>query len=169
MTAFPLIHLSESSKFSLCSYADDMLLYITISSAADYVKLQEDIDQIYRWFATNLMHVSKCKCMLISWKWNASMQSTHASQQLDPLDIATAALEHTGNHRGREWGYSIDHNTLLMLSKEAAQPGHNQRMQIKLFQLFHKSSVGNSIKDSKAFRKSNNIYTAYFIILVKLG
>jgi len=40
-----------------------MLLYRTISSAADYVKLQEDIDQIYGWSATlnlmtlNVMHV----------------------------------------------------------------------------------------------------------------
>ena len=41
------LRLTEGSKFSL--YADDMLLYRTISSAVDndYVKLQEDIDQIY--------------------------------------------------------------------------------------------------------------------------
>jgi len=54
-------------------------LYRTISSAADYVKLQEDIDQIYGWSATNLMtlNVSKCKWMLISRKWNASSPPMH--------------------------------------------------------------------------------------------
>jgi len=54
---------------------------------------------------------------------------------------------------------------LLMLSKVAAQPVHNQRMQIELLHLFHKSSVGNSIKSFLEVKK----YTAYFITLVKLS
>jgi len=68
-----ILCISEGSKFSL--YADDILLYRTISSAADYIKLQEDIDQIYGWSTTNLMtlNVCKCKCMLISRKRNALM------------------------------------------------------------------------------------------------
>ena len=57
--------LSENSKLSL--YADDMLLYKTISSTADYAELQQDIDLIYGWSTANLMtfNVSKCKCMLV--------------------------------------------------------------------------------------------------------
>ncbi len=39
------LQLSVGSKLSL--YADDMLLYIVISSAADYAELQLDIDRIY--------------------------------------------------------------------------------------------------------------------------
>ena len=62
--------LSESSKLSL--YADDMLLYKTISSTADYAELQQDIDLIYSWSTANLMtfNVSKCKCMLVSRRRN---------------------------------------------------------------------------------------------------
>ena len=66
------LQLSESSNLSL--YADDMLLYKTISLAADYVELQHDINQIYGWSATNSMtfNSSKCKCMLFSRKRNAN-------------------------------------------------------------------------------------------------
>ena len=67
--------LSESSKLSL--YADDMLLYKTISSTADYAELQQDIDLIYSWSAANLMtfNVSKCKCMLVSRRRNTDCPS----------------------------------------------------------------------------------------------
>ena len=63
---------SEGSNLSL--YANDMLLYKTISLAADYVELQQDINQIYGWSATNSMTFSssKCKCMLVSRKRNAN-------------------------------------------------------------------------------------------------
>ena len=62
--------LSESSKLSL--YADDMPLYKTISSTADYAELQHEIDLIYSWYAANLMtcNVSKCKWMLVSRRRN---------------------------------------------------------------------------------------------------
>ncbi len=51
-----------------------MLLYKVISSAADYVELQQDIDQMYGWSAVNLMtfNFSNCKCMLVSRKRNAN-------------------------------------------------------------------------------------------------
>ena len=64
------LQLSEGSNHSL--YADDMLLYKTISSAADYVELQQDIDEIYGWSTANLMtfNSSKCKCMFVSRKRN---------------------------------------------------------------------------------------------------
>ena len=45
--------LSESSKLSL--YADDMLVYKTISSTADHAELKQDIDLIYSWSTANLM------------------------------------------------------------------------------------------------------------------
>ena len=41
------LQLSEGTKLSL--YADDMLLYKTISSDTDYVELQQDIDTIHQW------------------------------------------------------------------------------------------------------------------------
>ena len=63
-----LLKFSDDSKLSL--YADDMLLYKVISSNADYIHLQHDIDRIQNWSSDNLMsfNVSKCKCMLISRK-----------------------------------------------------------------------------------------------------
>ena len=47
------LQLSEGTKLSL--YADDMLLYKTISSDTDYVELQQDIDAIHQWSINNLM------------------------------------------------------------------------------------------------------------------
>ena len=63
-----LLKFSDDSKLSL--YADDMFLYKVISSNADYIHLQHDIDKIQNWSSDNLMsfNVSKCKCMLISRK-----------------------------------------------------------------------------------------------------
>ena len=62
--------LSGSSKLSL--YADDMPLYKTISSTADYAELQQEIYLIYSWSAANLMtfNVSKCKWMFVSRRRN---------------------------------------------------------------------------------------------------
>ena len=56
------LQLSEGSNLSL--YADDMLLYKTISLAADYVKLQQDINQIYGWSATNSMTFNSSKNLM---------------------------------------------------------------------------------------------------------
>ena len=42
---------TEGSKLSL--YADDMLLYKTISSDADYISLQQGIDLIHGWSRLN--------------------------------------------------------------------------------------------------------------------
>ena len=53
---------------------------------------------------------------------------------------------------------SIDHNTLLTHCKVASQPGQNGRMQIKLYQLFHKSSMVENVKCLLEVKK----YTAYF-------
>ena len=60
--------LSPDSKISL--YADDMLLFKTITSTGDYVELQKDVDTLNNWVTTNHLsfNTSKCKYMLISRK-----------------------------------------------------------------------------------------------------
>ena len=60
--------LSESSKLSI--FADDMLLYKTISTTADYAELQQDFGLIYSWSMANLMTFNVSKCMLVSWRRN---------------------------------------------------------------------------------------------------
>jgi len=53
-------------------YADDILMYRTISSNSDYVNLQSDANAIQDWVNFNHMTLnsSKCKFMLISRKRN---------------------------------------------------------------------------------------------------
>ena len=53
-------------------YADDILLYCTISSNSDYSYLQSDAKRVQDWVNCNHMFLnpSKCKFMLISRKWN---------------------------------------------------------------------------------------------------
>lgn len=60
--------LSPNSKISL--YADDMLLFKTIKSNADYADLQKDIDNLTNWVTANHLafNTSKCKYMLLSRK-----------------------------------------------------------------------------------------------------
>ncbi len=60
--------LSPDSKISL--YADDMVLFKTITSAGDYVELQKDVDILNNWVTTNHLsfNTSKCKYMLFSRK-----------------------------------------------------------------------------------------------------
>ena len=57
------IHISINSKLVL--YADDILLYKTISEACDFSCLQEDVNRIDFWSSSNAMtfNVSKCKQM----------------------------------------------------------------------------------------------------------
>ena len=64
------IALSPESKLVL--YADDILLYRTISSRSDFNLLQNDIDAISNWASSNFMtfNESKCKLMQISRKRN---------------------------------------------------------------------------------------------------
>ena len=49
-------------------YADDILLYRTISSPADYGKLQVDIDILSSWITSNnlSLNIAKCKFLVIS-------------------------------------------------------------------------------------------------------
>ena len=75
------IQLSEGTKLSL--YADDMLLYKTISSEYDYMELQHDINRIHLWSETNKMqfNVSKCKCTLISRKKSSACPALSLNNQ----------------------------------------------------------------------------------------
>ena len=70
-----MLKFSDGSTLSLC--ADDMLLYKVISSNADYIYLQHDIDRIQNWSSDNLMsfNVAKCKCMLIPHKTHMNYPS----------------------------------------------------------------------------------------------
>ena len=60
--------MSAPSKLTL--FADDMMLYRTISSPADYIVLQSDITAISTWVAGNHLQLNSNKCcfMLISRK-----------------------------------------------------------------------------------------------------
>ena len=62
------LDLSEGS--SLVLYADDILLYRSITSAADFVALQSDVSAIQTWATSNFMlfNESKCEVMHVSRK-----------------------------------------------------------------------------------------------------
>ena len=63
------ITLSPDSHLTL--YADDMLLYRPISTSADYVHLQEDINRIGMWADANylqFLNIEKCKVMRVTRK-----------------------------------------------------------------------------------------------------
>ena len=71
--------LSESSKLSM-----QTTCYSIKSSPW---QLQEDIGLIYSWSTANFMsfNVSKCKCMLVSWKWNTLHPPINNNHQLDNI------------------------------------------------------------------------------------
>ena len=62
------VPLSEGSRLTV--YADDMLLYKPISCQEDFAALQNDIDKLEFWTATNQLqfNTSKCKYMVVSRK-----------------------------------------------------------------------------------------------------
>ena len=83
------IALSPESKLVL--YADDILLYCTISSRSDFNLLQNDIDPINNWASSNFMtfNESKCKLMQISRKGNPTTP-------ISPLLLNGSQLEYLG-------------------------------------------------------------------------
>ena len=64
------LHLSKNARLTF--YADDMLLYKTISCKTSYDELQQDIDHLSQWSDLNMLsfNTNKCKCMLLSNKRN---------------------------------------------------------------------------------------------------
>ena len=83
------IHLSNNSKLVL--YADDILLYNTISEACDFSCLQEDVNRIDFWSSSNPMtfNVSKCKQMLLSRKRNPTTP-TPMLLNGEPLEVVNS-------------------------------------------------------------------------------
>ena len=83
------IHLSNNSKLVL--YADDILLYKTISEACDFSCLQEDVNCIDFWSSSNAMtfNVSKCKQMLLSRKRNPTTP-TPMLLNGEPLEVVNS-------------------------------------------------------------------------------
>ena len=69
------LSLSYLSKLNL--YADNILYYKVVSSAMDYVSLQQDINDISAGSTANLLsfNLSKCKFMLVSHKRHPSFPS----------------------------------------------------------------------------------------------
>ena len=61
----------------LVLYADDILLYRSISSSNDFALLQRDINAISTWASSNFMkfNESKCKFMLVSRKRNPTIST----------------------------------------------------------------------------------------------
>ena len=78
------LQLSEGSK--LVAYADDLLLYKSVKSNADYNRVQEDVTTIDYWMSHNFLtlNATKCKHMVIT---------RSRSHQCPQLFLAGQALE----------------------------------------------------------------------------
>ena len=65
---FPSITLSPDNHLTL--YADDMLLYRSISSSTDYALSQDDINRISMWVDANYLffNIQNCKVMNVTRK-----------------------------------------------------------------------------------------------------
>ena len=53
----------QLSGSHLLPYADDVLLYRPIQSQADDLLLQADIDKLYMWSVSNILHFNPSKCI----------------------------------------------------------------------------------------------------------
>ena len=89
-----LIYINDLSEISLCQgakiplYADDVLLYRTISSPDDFVKLQEDINKVGNWSSTNFLTLNRAKCKFMTISRRRTVSTPPTSLLLDghPLD-----------------------------------------------------------------------------------
>ena len=88
----PGIVLNFTSRINL--FADDVLLYHVITSAADYSILQDMICRIEQWSSTNYLylHPSKCKYMTVSRKKSPSLPT-------EPLQLLGNELERVDCYR----------------------------------------------------------------------
>ena len=88
----PGIVLNFTSRINL--FADDVLLYHVITSAADYSILQDMICRIEQWSSTNYLylHPSKCKYMTVSRKKSPSLPT-------EPLQLLGSELERVDCYR----------------------------------------------------------------------
>ena len=139
------LDLSEGS--SLVLYADDILLYRSITSAADFVALQSDVSAIQTWATSNFMlfNESKCKVMHVSrkrsplspiipitlngsvletvdtFKYLGLLISSDLSWTNHIENICSKARKHLGLLYRRYYRFS-DQNTLLQLYTSLVRP-----------------------------------------------
>ena len=75
-------------------FADDVLLYHTVSNISDYLIVQESINSVEQWSSSNYLSLNtlKCKCMLISRK-KQPLQPVH------PLLLNGDVLERVDNYK----------------------------------------------------------------------
>ena len=89
-----LIYINDLSEINLCQgakitlYADDVLLYRTISSPEDFVTLQEDINKVGNWSSSNFLTLNRAKCKFMTISCRRTVSSPPTSLLLDghPLD-----------------------------------------------------------------------------------
>ena len=89
-----LPHAIQDEFAHLNLFADDLLLYRIITSAADYLLLQEMICKIEQWTSDNYLsfNTSKCKYMIISRKRNPPLPDI-------PLQLCGSALERVDSYK----------------------------------------------------------------------
>ena len=89
-----LIYINDLSEINLCQgakitlYADDVLLYRTISSPEDFVTLQEDINKVGNWSSSNFLTLNRAKCKFMTISRRRTVSTPPTSLLLDghPLD-----------------------------------------------------------------------------------
>ena len=75
-------------------FADDVLLYHTVSNIDDFLAVQESINSVEQWSSSNYLSLNalKCKCMLISRK-------KHPLQPAQPLLLNGEVLERVDTYK----------------------------------------------------------------------
>ena len=78
------LYLSDQSRLTL--YADDMVLYKPITQNKSQIEIQQDINRLFQWFQEKMLsfNITKCKCMLLTKKRNASLATIFLNNQ--PLE-----------------------------------------------------------------------------------
>ena len=88
------LHFSDQSRLTL--YADNMLLYKSITRNTSQVEIQQDINRLFQWSQENMLsfNITKCKCMLLIKKRNTYFVTIFLNNQ--PLEYVCHYNEHLG-------------------------------------------------------------------------
>ena len=108
-------------------YADDLMLYKSISSPNDFHAVQQDIDAIQRWSADNYLTLnpSKCKSMIISRKRGLQPPSPLYLNGM-PLDIVDS-FRYLGVALSSDLSWSL--HVTNVCSKARFYSANNQKVQ----------------------------------------
>ena len=85
-----LIYINDLSEINICHgakitlYADDVLLYRTITSPEDFVTLQEDIKKVGNWSSTNFLTLNRAKCKFVTISHRRAVSTPPTSLLLQP-------------------------------------------------------------------------------------